>query len=202
MGGPTKNREARETEESERDEAHERAIAERARQAILERRAERLRAPMTAPDDAALLSFARFSLGDDEFAIPVAQLRAAIPLRGVAHVPLAPPEVLGVVRFEGQVITAYSLASLLGGYGWTSDPSTLLVVEWGRGRLAALDCHGVPQTIALPPRALEAAYAHDLGGRERAAVIVVIAPDVPRPIRAIDLDLLFARVQDRSGGGA
>jgi purine-binding chemotaxis protein CheW len=172
-------------------------VSDRSAEAILARRAARLRLPREEDDDGAFgLFFAKFTLGDDDFAIPLAELRAAIPLRAIAPVPLARPEVLGVVRFEGQLITAYSLASLLGGYGWTSDPSTLLVVEWGNGRLAVLDCHGVPQTIALPPRALDAARAldaHAVGAPARTAVTLVATKDV-RPVRIIDLEALFGQV--------
>ena len=97
-------------------------------------------------------------------ALPLESLRAAVPLRMVTPVPLSPPHVIGILRFQGQILTAMSLSSLLGGRGWREDPAVLLVVDPGMGgRLLALDCQ------AGQMRMLEVRGSR--GDRERAAAL-------------------------------
>jgi hypothetical protein len=118
---------------------------------LLRKRAERLR--KLDDDDAAEeagVAIAAFNIGDDRFAIPLAQMRAVAPLRLVTAVPLSPPEVIGVLRFDGRVLTAYSLASLLGVRGWRHDPEVLAIVELPDGSLVALDCEQVPVAETIP----------------------------------------------------
>jgi purine-binding chemotaxis protein CheW len=162
--------------------------------ALLEKRAERLRSPAQPLDDDSLLWVAELSAGQERFAIPLHQLRAAVPLRAVTPVPLAPPHVIGVLRFQGQAVTALSLASLLGGVGWREDPAVLLVVDPGDGRLCALDCEQTPKPVAVPLSAVEAARAH---GQE--AILELAVPGA-RPLRLLDLSLLLGRGGARRGG--
>jgi purine-binding chemotaxis protein CheW len=81
----------------------------------------------------------------------------------VTPVPLSAPHVIGVLRFQGQVLAALSLASLLGGHGWRQDPAVLLVVERGDGELCAVDCEAIPRPLGLPVAAVEAARAQTDG---------------------------------------
>lgn len=122
--------------------------------AVLLQRAERLATPRAPGEDEATW-VGEFRLSDARHALPLASLLAAVPLRRVAPVPLAPPQVLGVVRFEGQVLTVYSLASLLETRGWRQDPAVLLIVQVGDRRVG-LDCEQVPRPLSLPRQSLEA----------------------------------------------
>ena len=128
--------------------------------AVLEQRAERLRAtPQQATTDGPGEWVAEFPVGDGRYAIALSALRAVVPLRRVTAVPLSRPHVLGILRFQGQTITALSMASLLGIKGWRQDPAVLLVVDPGWGRLVAIDCEDVPRPIALRSRDVEDARA-------------------------------------------
>jgi chemotaxis signal transduction protein len=159
---------------------------------ILEIRGERLRQkPEAAADEEAIFWVAEFPVGDERYAVPLHRLRGSVPLRLVTPVPLSPPHVVGILRFQGQVIAALSLAALLGGRGWRQDPAVLLVLEGPSGDLLALDCEQVPQPLAVPLRAVEAAR-----GRDVSAVAAVGLPGA-RQLNLIDLDTLLARV---SGG--
>jgi hypothetical protein len=100
---------------------------------ILELRAARLRAKPTSVADEAPFWVAEFPVGDEQYAIPLGLLRACIPLKMVTPVPLSPPHVIGVVRFQGEILSAFSMSALLEGKGWRTDPSVLLVVDQGRG---------------------------------------------------------------------
>jgi chemotaxis signal transduction protein len=121
---------------------------------ILARRAERLRtAPPLLADEERVLLAAAISFGDLTIAFALSALRGVLPLRAVTPVPLAEPVVIGVTRFQGQLITVLSLASLLG-VAWRTDPSNVLVLNSGEGTVA-VDCADIPRLVTLPSRAIE-----------------------------------------------
>jgi chemotaxis signal transduction protein len=157
---------------------------------ILERRAERLRMAPQAAAQAQTEWVAQFLVGEDHYAIPLAALRAVVPLRRVTPVPLARPHVVGILRFQGQIVTALSMAALLGIKGWSQDPSVLLVVDPGWGRLVAIDCEEVPRPVSLAYGAIDEA-------RARSPAAVVDVAHEGRMIHAIDLGKLLDR---RTGG--
>ncbi len=155
---------------------------------LLERRAERLREmeQAEASREEAVHWVAEFPLGEERYALPLSALRAALPLRMVTPVPLSAPHVIGVLRFQGQVLAALSLASLLGGHGWRQDPAVLLVLDRGDRELCAVDCEAIPRPLGLPVGAVEAARARDEG-----AVLEVFANG--QLVHLIDPPRLFAR---------
>ncbi|XXF76858.1 chemotaxis protein CheW [Myxococcaceae bacterium GXIMD 01537] len=153
---------------------------------LLERRAERLREQTEHAVEDSVHMVAEFPLGEERYALPLESLRAALPLRMVTPVPLSAPHVIGVLRFQGQVLAAMSLASLLGGHGWRQDPAVLLVVERGDGELCALDCEAIPRPLGLPVGAVEAARA-----RSEGSVLEVFTGE--QLIHLIEPSRLFAR---------
>jgi purine-binding chemotaxis protein CheW len=130
---------------------------------ILETRAARARAAPDAGQAEATLPVAEFSLGKDRYAIPLVALRAVRPLKVVTPVPRSPVHVIGIMRFEGQLITAVSLMTLLGVKGWRQDCAVLLVVELEGGRRLAVDCEHIPRIEALQQRAVDQARARGSG---------------------------------------
>jgi purine-binding chemotaxis protein CheW len=163
--------------------------------ALLERRAERLREAPAQVQEEAVVWLAELPLGEDRYALPLADLRAAVPLRMVTPVPLGPPHVIGILRFQGQVLTALSLSSLLGGHAWREDPAVLLVVDGGQGRLVALDCEQIPRPLAVPRSVFEEAQGRFRGGLAELALFRL------KPLQLIDLSGpggLLGRVR---GGG-
>ena len=155
--------------------------------ALLRRRAERARERLPAEDaDDLVLWVAEFRLGEDAWAIPLDVLRAAVPLRLVTPVPLSPPHVVGILRFQGQIVTALSLSSLLGGRGFRQDPAVLLVVDAGHGRLVALDCEQIPKPVSLPALLVDEARS-----RGKGPVIEVTLPGL-RQINLLNLGRLIA----------
>jgi len=149
---------------------------------LLQRRAERVRGlPAPLEEDGAIWA-AEFSVGDRRCAILLNELRAAVPLRAVTPVPLAPAHVIGVLRFQGRLVAAFSLSALLGGTGWKDDPTVLIVVEPSPGRLVALDCEQIPKPVAIPSALVAAARSQ---GRRP------IAPLGLRDIHLLDVGLLL-----------
>jgi chemotaxis signal transduction protein len=154
---------------------------------LLDERANRLRGRSDTTTDESVLMVAEFPLGEERYAIPLDSLRAALPLRLVTPVPLSQPHVIGVLRYQGQVLAALSLAALLGGHGWRQDPAVLLVVERGDGELCALDCEAIPRPLSIPTVAVEAARAQAEG-----PVTQVLMSGSRQVIHLIDLPRLFA----------
>ena len=155
---------------------------------LLERRAARLREKAPADVDEPVLWAAEFPIGEESYALPLEALRAAVPLKMVTPVPLSPPHVIGILRFQGQILTALSLSSLLGGRGWREDPAVLLVVDPGLGgRLLALDCERVPKPVPLPHALVEEARARSTG-----AVAEVTLPGLHQ-VNLLDLRRLMDR---------
>jgi purine-binding chemotaxis protein CheW len=163
---------------------------------ILRVRAERLRAAPTGDEEETELWVAEFPVGDERFALPLDALRAVLPLSAVTAVPLSPPHVVGVLRFDGHLVSVLSLASLLGSPGWRQDPTVVVVVDPGWGRLAALDCEAIPRAVPISAAAVEAARAASGGGP---AVELVLSGDRQR-LNVIDLrKLLELRREGRHG---
>jgi chemotaxis signal transduction protein len=161
---------------------------------LLERRAARLREKPAANTDASVLWVAEFPIGDESYALPLDALRAAVPLKMVTPVPLSPPHVIGILRFQGQVLTAMSLASLLGGRGWREDPAVLLVVDPGMGgRLVSVDCERIPKPVPLAMSVVEAARARTAG-----SVADVTLPGMQQ-INLVDLRKLLDRRSSEKG---
>ena len=161
---------------------------------LLDRRAARLREEPPKPEEETVFWAAEFPVGEERWALPLSALRAAVPLRTVTPVPLSPPHVVGILRFQGQVISALSLSALLGGRGWREDPAVLLVVDPGLGRLVALDCEQIPKPVALRQSLVEEAR-----GRARGAVIELTLPGL-RALNLIDLRELIARAPGAGRG--
>lgn len=168
----------------------ERMLAERAARAAL---------PITMPKEADdVRPIARFPIGQLHVAIELSRLRAAIPLRRVTPVPLAPPPVIGILRFQGTTLTALSLASLLGLGGLQRDPAVLLVVELFGGRMLAFDAEEIPRVESLRESAIQAAIVHAEGLSD-------VTTDDLRIVRLLDLDkvvgtfdAMLSRASDRT----
>jgi chemotaxis signal transduction protein len=150
---------------------------------VLARRAERLRAVPVVSEEAALW-LAQFPLAGEAYALPLERLRGAIPLRLVRSVPLCPSHVLGTLMFQGELIVALRLASLVGAQGGHRAPATLLVVELGHGHLCAIDCEAIPRPTTVPRKAFDAAEARaaktgvaELATEGRTSIVLI---DLPR----------------------
>lgn len=163
---------------------------------ILRRRSERVGLNKDGhAQEEATMPVALFSSGGERYAVPLESLRAALPVRVVTPVPLAPAHVVGVLRFRGRLMTAVSLGALLGVRGWQQDPAVLLVVQLGRDRLLAVDCEQVPTPGTLPLRLLEEAWA-----QARGPIAEITTGDLHR-VRVLDLPALLERQGTRGAHG-
>lgn len=157
---------------------------------LLSMRADRLRALPTAQEAESPSWAAEFPIGQETFALPLESLRGCLPLRLVTPLPLAPPHVLGVVRFQGEIVTAFSLTMLLGARGWGSDPFVLVVVKLSSGQLVALDCEQIPVQVEIPRSEVE---GQALPPGDLSTPVVVAGP---RVLHLIDVERLTRRIQE------
>jgi chemotaxis signal transduction protein len=162
--------------------------------ALLEARAERLRARLEMKADEATVTVAEFRVGTEVFAIPLQDFRAGVPLKLVTPVPLSAPDVIGIVRYQGRVITAFSMASLLQVQGWRTDPTVLLIVEPALGHLIGLDCEQIPRPTTLPLAAVEKARA-----RSRGPILEVLTTGMAQ-VSLLDLSALLASRRGNAHG--
>lgn len=170
-------------------QAHGAAVDE-----ILARRADRARAVPAADQAEVALPVAEFGLGAERYAIPLASLRAVLPLRLVTPVPRSPAHVIGVLRFQGQLVTALSLMALLGVKGWRQDCAVLLVLERDDGHRVAIDCEHVPRIEALSQRAVDQARARGAGA------VHEVAAEGLRTVALLDVAALLARGAEAAHG--
>jgi chemotaxis signal transduction protein len=146
------------------------------------------------PEEEGLIA-AMFSVGEELYAIPLEHLRAAIPLTTVTPVPLAPPYIIGIVRFRGQAVTVLSFAAIFGVSGWRTDPAVLVVIEGPGGRLIAIDCEHIPRAATIPRAAITMARSARSG-----PVIELALPELGRVLLLDDLDPLFVAFARRTDG--
>lgn len=128
---------------------------------------------------------ATFPVGAELFALPVASLAAAVPLRLVTPVPLAPASLVGVFRHEGEILPVFSLASLLGVRGWRTDPAVVLVLQLRGERRVGVDCEQVPVPVAVETERVTRAWA-----AERGPVALLRRPDAD-PLQLVDPERLL-----------
>jgi purine-binding chemotaxis protein CheW len=161
---------------------------------LLRVRAERLRAAAAQEDEGTEVWMAEFPVGADRFALPLETLRAVLPVSAVTPVPLSPPHVVGVLRFDGHIISVLSLASLLRSPGWRQDPTVVVVVDPGWGRLAALDCEAIPRAVPMSAAVIESARAASADG----SVVEIVTSGEKQRLNVIDLRrLLELRREER-----
>lgn len=154
---------------------------------LSERAARAAESEPRALDADDIRAIARFPIGALVVAIELRSLRAAIPLRTVTPVPLAPPSVIGILRYDGVTLTALSLASLLSLGGLRRDPAVLLVVELAGGRLVAFDAEEIPRVDMLRESAIRAAVHHP------DACLWEVSTDSMQILRLLDLEAVVRR---------
>ena len=155
-------------------------------QRLLEARAARLRLRKeAAEEDGAWV--AEFNVGEEAYALPLDRLVACLPLKGVTPVPLSQRGVVGITRWEGKVVTVFSLAMRLGMRGWRRDPNVLLLLSTKDG-IVGLDCEEIPRSSQLPFAVLAQAPS---GGAQRPLALPGGPGQPIRMLQLIDPDLLL-----------
>jgi purine-binding chemotaxis protein CheW len=70
-----------------------------------------------------------FSLGSEEFAIPLLCVKEVIAVPDVTPVPFTPPHFLGIMNLRGQVISVLDLRQKFGIKGTNSNETAVIICE-------------------------------------------------------------------------
>jgi purine-binding chemotaxis protein CheW len=123
---------------------------------------------MTAMNDTQLGDYVTFITADQMFGLPIECVQDVFKLSSITRVPLAGPEIAGVLNLRGRIVTAIELRSRLG--------------------LAARDAGQVPMAIGIESRGESFGLLVDTVGE------VLKLPDEEREPNPINLDRNLGRV--------
>jgi chemotaxis signal transduction protein len=125
-------------------------------------------------------------VGEERYALAVADARTVIPLAGVAPLPGAPAALLGVCALHGQLLPVLDLAALLGVSG--AAPRRVVISASG-GVEAGLAVDDVLDVSELPAHAEPAPAEPLLRGRLLRDEGLVGVLDLPALLDALEREL-------------
>ncbi len=126
--------------------------------------------------------FLCFSLGSDEFAMPLLSVKEVIGMPEFTPIPQAPSYYLGMMNLRGQVITVIDLRSKLGIKGTKSLETSVIIIDLGENCMGvvvdsvnsvispALDQLSPPPDLAKTP---SAEFVTDVYRKEEKLVLVL-----------------------------
>ncbi|HHW15074.1 MAG TPA: purine-binding chemotaxis protein CheW [Firmicutes bacterium] len=96
-----------------------------------------------------------FSLGREEYAVPVGQVQEIIRLPDIAHVPQAARSLEGVINLRGRVIPIVDLKKLFELEATAKDEKSRIVVVEVDGQTVGLTVDTVSEVRRLPSSAID-----------------------------------------------
>lgn len=94
-------------------------------------------------------------IGDQLFGIPVLQVHDVFVPSKLAHVPMAPPEVAGVLNLRGRIVTAIDMRQRFGYEPREPGARVMAVVIEYQGEPYSLLVDGVGEVLSLAANAFE-----------------------------------------------
>lgn len=152
---------------------------------------------MQAGSGTAVLRLVCFTLGSQELAFPIADVRETVPLQPITRVFLTHASIAGVFSLRGEIVTALDLAVLLGLPSRTVDDSSRIVVIETAGGTAGIvaDRLNDLRTLDAPLDPPPANVAPDV-----AALLQGVAVTETGTVRVLDASALIAAVQSHKEG--
>ena len=99
--------------------------------------------------------FVTIYVGNQLCGIPVLKVRDVLGPQKITRVPLAPPEVAGLLNLRGRIVTAIDLRRRLGLEPRPAEDKGMSVVVEQRGELYSLMVDSVGEVLNLPEAAFE-----------------------------------------------
>jgi purine-binding chemotaxis protein CheW len=100
--------------------------------------------------DAAEGMFVTMTVANQLFGIPVLQVQDVLGPQRIAHVPLAPPEVLGSLNLRGRIVTAVDVRTRMGLPPLDNKGQSMSVVVEHDDELYSLVVDKVGEVMSLP----------------------------------------------------
>lgn len=98
--------------------------------------------------------FVTFRVGTQWFGVPVIAVQEVLSRQRLARIPLAPPEVTGLLNLRGQIVTAINLHRILGS-GTSSEATAMNIVVRHRDELFAMIVDEVGDVVAVAAQSVE-----------------------------------------------
>lgn len=126
-----------------------------------------------------------FSLGAEEYGLPITTVQEIIRYARPRSIPSAPPSVRGVINLRGKIIPVVDLKSRLRLDGGDAEESKIVIVEAG-AVTAGLIVDDVDEVLTIDDASLEQAPTGDDGS------ISAVAKVGDRLLVLLDLEAMFA----------
>jgi len=126
-----------------------------------------------------------FSLGAEEYGLPITQVQEIIRYSTPRTIPSAPPSVRGVINLRGKIIPVVDLKQRIGLPAGESEESKIVIVEAGTVT-AGLIVDDVDEVLSVDEDQLEAPPTGDV------AAISSVAKVGDRLLVLLDLEAMFA----------
>jgi len=145
---------------------------------------------LTEVEDAAQGMFVTMTVANQLFGIPVLKVQDVLGPQRIAHVPLAPPEVLGSLNLRGRIVTAVDVRTRLGLPHLSDNKQSMSVVVDHEGELYSLVVDRVGEVMSLPasdfernPSTLDPRWQEVSDGIYRLQGMLLVVLDVSRLLR-------------------
>lgn len=150
----------------------------------------------SAVDDG--IQYVTVMAGEQLFGVPIARVRDVFVVGGLTPVPLAPPEIRGLVNLRGRVVTAVCMRRRLGLPARERTAGTVMAVGLEQGDESfGLIVDGVGEVLRVPADTREPTPPH-LDGRWASLASHIHRLD-DRLLIVLDVDAVLAF--DGDGGG-
>jgi purine-binding chemotaxis protein CheW len=133
------------------------------------------------------------SVGPEEFAIPISQIRRLVRGAEVVGLPGAPRHLMGIINLRGDLIAVYDLPFLYGYHGVVGRGAANVVVLKGTGFDAGLSVTEIGRLVHLdeeslgpPPGTLPAPVRQIVRGTSYEGDRLLLFPDLPRLFTQLD----------------
>jgi purine-binding chemotaxis protein CheW len=111
----------------------------------------------TGPDDDATIKIVTFSLGKEEYGIPISQVQEVNRVGEITRVPNVPEYVLGVINLRGKIIPVIELSNILQFAKSKIDKQSRIVIFENGQKLLGLLVDWVSQVINISREQIEEA---------------------------------------------
>jgi len=131
-----------------------------------------------------------FSLGAEEYGLPITAVQEIIRYTKPRTIPSAPPSVRGVINLRGKIIPVVDLKSRLQLHGGDAEESKIVIVEAG-AVTAGLIVDDVDEVLTVDEGSLEQAPTGDVGYISAVAKVgdrLLVLLDAEAMLRGGDFD--------------
>lgn len=140
--------------------------------------------------DATQGMFVTMVVANQIFGIPVLKVQDVLGPQRIAHVPLAPPEILGSLNLRGRIVTAVDARTRLGVKPLDNKTQSMSVVVEHEGELYSIVVDKVGEVMSLPaadfernPSTLDPRWQEVSDGIYRLQGNLLVVLDVARFLR-------------------